>query len=382
MNRSTCRVQSHGRRACVLALAGGLAGLTGCGGGGGGGGGSAGEGSNSVAVGGDTAPAQSGGLTPPKSGAFGGGQGKILYVEAASTAKRVKEFDLATRQIRSVVSLDRDNAFWGYRGGLSRASNGTFALIERNDALLSEIATIHVHRDDGSLVRSFSLPDDGMTRVAISPSGRHVVHTWVDTRNATSRWTSDNYFFAVTLDVETGERKEFVLLDGGQSPSNKSGLSLSASPVWQSDSVLYVLFRGGYARVDVTSGKVTPVLDEQMPSPSAVAVSPGRDEVWFQREKGNPYGPTIWSLSLVDGSLRQRTSRSKGGHQYAPAFSPDGQWLLLQEGHFLSPSVPVLWSVLSAVRLTPEPVDTEGLDIWLPDATNDIVQASGNMAWY
>ena len=301
----------------------------------------------------------------------------------ATTPKSVKELDLASRQIRTVLTLQRDHAFWEYTGGVTHANNGTFALLDYNSALLSQISTIYIHRDDGSLVRSFPLKDDNMPAVAISPSGQYVVYAWADTRNATSIWTNDNHLIAGVIDIASGEEREFTLLDDDDSPSDKSRYSLTTCPVWLSDSVFYVMFRGGYAQVDISSSSVARVLDDKFPKPEVVSVGPNKDELWFQSPQGNRYGSTIWSISLADQTMKQRSMRSRSGYQYAPAFSPDGQWMLMQQGEFLTNIVGSgLSTVLGAIRVSREPIDTEGMDVAIRDVSGGPVLAMERMAWY
>jgi len=370
-------VQDPHRRRYMRTLAAGALALSGCGGGGSGGGQDGASESPGAGGGQPSSPAI--GDAPPKSGAFGGGAGKILYVEFANTPKTVKEIDLATRQVRTLLTLQREQIFWEFVGGVSRASNETFALVDRNSSLLSDVSTIYVHREDGTLLRSFLLKDSVMN-VAISSSGKYVTYTWAETRNPSSRWTSDNYLLAGVIQVDTGEQREFTLFDGSHSPSDKIGYFLSARSIWASDSLFYVMFRGGYARVDVSTGEVTRVLDDAYPSPGNIAMTARSDELWFQSPIGNPYGQTIWSTSLVDGTMKRRSMRSKKGFQHAPAFSPDGQWLLLQQGYI--PYGAPTESVMSIVRYSAEPIDTEELDVQILDSGGKRVIATGRMAWY
>lgn len=363
------------RRAHLRGLVAGAAGLAGCGGGGGGG--------TTAPEAGNQPAASTGTPIPPESGAFGGGAGKILYVEAAETPNAIKELDLTTRRIRTVITLQRDEPFWEFTGGVSRAGNGTFALMDQNDSLLSDKSTIYIHSDDGALIRAFPLKRANMHSVAISPSGQYVVYAWADTRNPSSRWTSDNYLIAGVIDIASGLETEIVLLGDESPPSDKSGYSLSACPVWLSDTAFYVMFRRGHVRVDLSSGEVIKTLDDSLPGPEVAALAPGRDEIWFQTNKGNPYGATIWPLSLADRSMKRRSMRSESGGQYSPAFSPDGQWLLMQERHFLTGIIGAGSSTLiSAVRHSAEPIDTEELDIWLRDASGRPLLALDRMAWY
>ena len=364
-NGSAERVDPLRRQYC-RGLAVGMFGLVGCGGGGGG---------SDSAGGGQPAPSV-GGQTPPKSGSFGGGSGKILYVEMAYAPTSVKELDLASRKIRTVVTLQRGE----YEGGVTRASNGTFALLV---SVLREKSTIYIHRDDGSLVRSFPLKDYTMPAVAISPSGQYVVYAWADTRNATSIWTDDNHLLAEVIEIASGKEREFTLLDDEVSPRDKSLYALTACPIWLSDTVFCVMFRGGYVQVDIDSGSVTRVLDDKFPRPEVVSVGPNKSELWFQSPNGNPYGSAIWSLSLADQAIKQRLTRSKGGYQYAPTFSPDGQWVLMQQGDFLTGVVGAgLSTVLSAIRASSEQIDTEGLDVAIRDVGGGLVLAMDRMAWY
>lgn len=69
-----------------------------------------------------------GGNLPPLTGPFGGEQGKILFAEGVNLPTSISELDLATRQVRVLVDYSQ-TSFNRVVGGVSRANDGTFAVV-------------------------------------------------------------------------------------------------------------------------------------------------------------------------------------------------------------------------------------------------------------
>lgn len=114
---------------------------------------------------------------------------------------------------------------------------------------------------------------------------------------------------------------------------------------------------------------------------NATASADGRS-IWFDMALGNPYGNAIWSLDLASGALTQRSIRSVSGKQYAPAFSPDGNWLLMQEVGLKYIGALLIYNTLCAVRLTGERVDTESLQTAIRNGSGDGFTANSRAVWF
>ncbi len=319
------------------------------------------------------------GDVPPSSGAFGGGQGKILFVVGGNRPKEALEVDLASRQLRSVASI-QGSVFRAIAGGVTRAHDGSFLIVDYE--VTGPSSQLLHHAPDGALIRTVQTGRALGNGAAISPDARQAAY--IDTVYLK---VSDSYPFyrdALRLflaDLQTGDSIYTDLMAPQEEPSDKSDISTAA--IYTPDGQLYVLASNGLYRYNPTSNSTTRLHTPDIGDPYDVVSSPDGASLWFQQERGNPYGATIWSIDIASGALTRRSIRSRSGGQYAPAFSPDQQWLLLQETSliYLGSAISSYYYVC-AVRNAAEPLDTEDLRTAILDRAGKGMTASGRMCWY
>ena len=146
------------------------------------------------------------------------------------------------------------------------------------------------------------------------------------------------------LDLETG--RERILMDPVEQDMTESFKVLRVLPGyrWAPDGRSLVVAQGGkIRRVDVASGAVTTIpfqarvqrtISEQAYRP--FRIEDGGFETKFHRwQTGSPNGRQlafeatgrIWVMDLPGGTPRRLTPAGSGPLEYAPAWSPDGQWI-------------------------------------------------------
>jgi hypothetical protein len=335
---------------------------------------SGGGGVSSTSVPDATGTASASGVPP---GAFGGGEGKILFVEGTSLPKAVKELDLATRSIRTVVSPVP--AGERLEPGLSRARDGTFIVAEHTS---TRGAIIHHFRPDGSLIKSY--PDvPSLPMAKLSPDGRSIAFTYRDLAQTGLSYPSlDTVLMVYVMDVQSGVAVRGQVLGLNDPPMDKD--SLNSYALWNQQSELFVISQVGIHKIDRESGAASVLrLDPQLSNPTGSVFSPDGKSIYFEDARGNPYANTIWSIDLASGILTRRSVRSRSGRQFSPAFSPDGRWMLMQEVglEYLGIAVSSYYTI-AAVRLNDPPLDTEDLRIAVVDSSGSGITASGPMVWY
>lgn len=353
------------RRSSLALLSGLLLGTAACGGGGGGGE----EDSTPTNRGG------SGGRSPdaaPVSGSFGGGQGRILFV---SGDKTFHELDLASRRVTKLADIGgRYSA--EIEGGLTRANNGRIAVMVDTGELDLPVE-IRIYSASGAL--EFTHPAyfwgihsrDG---AAISPDGQQVAV--VGTAPLNDNWRVDN-LIVVLVEVASG-RMTLVVAESA------SELNLTPTLCWSPDNTLYLLTEKALYRIDRQNGTATKVHAMDLAPPYAAMVTANNREIWFHQGRGNQYGGTIWSLDIASGQTRRRSLRSAGWGQHSPVLSPDGQWLLAQEGVSGSDYVSVYWIdyYITAIRLTDPPIDVHRFADEVLDAAGKKLGSKSRMVWY
>ena len=360
------------RRQYCLGMLGGVLGLAGCGGGGGGGGGSSGDGGQTQTPTGNV---------PPASGAFGGGQGKILFVEGGNSPRAIYQIDLATRKVAGLASFGDDDLLAYYVGGVTRANDGSF-LVTYQRSMSARMHGIRHHSANGDLISDiqteYILPQDA----TISPDGRFAAYTPLSYQKIPGRATDfDNEIRIELLDLRSRQARYGVLVALGEGPSDKRSYVTSA-PIWTPGGQLYVMTKDKIFHIDpqiLTSRSVAYDLDGASNAVSA----PDGQSIWFSNPKGNPGGSTIWSVDVTGGVSTRRSLRSSFGGQYAPGFSPDGSWLLMHENELrYFPGVLMASYYVCAVRNTGEVIDTQNLQTAIRTAENSGFTSSGRVAWY
>ncbi len=342
------------------------------------------------------------GNVPPRTGTFGGGQGKILFAEGITLPWSISEFDLATRQVRTLVDYNQDFIIKRVVGGVTRANDGTFAVI-RNPGLNASMVILH-YQADGTRLHEWTVPLQLIPGVsntfglaerprnafneggALSPDAKSIAlveHTVEGAR-----------LEVVILDMQSGAFRIRDLLGVNDLPRDKT--SLHASTLWSPTGELYVISEVGLHKVDRATGAGTLVHPVTLFEPRAPIMSADARTIYFDQHSGNPRGGTVWSMDVASGVLTRRSLRSVDGDQFSPTFSPDEEWLLLQEAN-LAASVfipnaifsqnPLIGSVsrpvpISAVRFSDPPIDTQNLKTVIEDASGKVHSANGRMVWF
>ena len=346
-------------------LAAAALGLAGCGGGGGGGAGSPGDDGQASAPTGDV---------PPASGVFGGGQGKILYVDD-DQANVVKELDLSTRRIRTIAEIPRRGSY-AILGGVKRAQDGSILV---TDYEITKASSVYLFGSDGSLRKTFAFSTWLPQGATLSPDGRSIAYVNSRMVQPEGEWFHRPVVEVTIIDVLSGRETVGTLLGLDDPTPDKGALAVATLTAWASDSTLYVLVPNRLYRVDRASAKPTRIHDMPSHAGRTLIVSPTDREIWFEANQGSPYGSCLWSVDVSSGQARQRSVRSVRGRQYCPAFSPDGQWL--QQGR-LGQYVPVEYSEIHAMRLTEAPVDAENLATAMLDSGGKRLVARHQMVWF
>ena len=328
---------------------------------------------------------------------FGGGLGKIVFAEGMILPKSISELDVATRRVRTLVKLGPPPSFV-FVGGVTRANDGTFAVIGHDWTDLSRSSTIYHYELDGTLIRKWEVP---RTIIAGGVSMRRPLFTegGALSPDAKSIALANKSVLAdrlevVILDVPSGNFVIRDLLGPNDSPRDKT--NLHASTVWSPAGELYVISEVGLHRVDRATGAGTLMHPVTLFHPRAPIMLPDARTIYFDQDFGNPHGGTIWSMDIASGEITRRSMRSGAGSQYSPTLSPDGEWLLLQEvdypgGVFVPAPIfapnPLIGAVafpfvVSTVRLAEPPHDTQNLQAEIRDAAGKVHSAQGRMVWY
>lgn len=316
--------------------------------------------------------------TPPKTGIFGGGQGKILFIDDG--ARRIQQFDLKSRTISTLATPASvsEELF----GGISRASNGNIAVLSGETMGYGGTTTITIFDASG---KQISQMPSGIASIyvedaaIISPDGGSVAVVG-EGKMDQLRGDDNRWFLRVRiLSVPSGTAKTInVIASDGDLPAQKPSLA------WTQEGTLLLLTVNAVYKIDAATGSVaklhslSPILTE----PKAAFVN-GND-IWFDQKRGNTYGGTIWSIDLANGAQKQRSKRRNGYGQTSPAISPDGQWLLLQQGDTYSHAEGSVDAdlTIAAIPLTNAPTGAGRDNAYLLDKQGGKIETSLRMIWY
>lgn len=374
---------AQGRRRTILALMGGLVTLAACSGGGDGtpsdpavpaDGGTDGQ----AGGGGGGSVAGSTGDTPPPAGVFGGGQGRILFVNGAS----VFEYDLATRQIKGLGTY-RQEAGFELVGGVTRANDGSFLVCDYK--LVGSNRSRVYHCDPaGNVVHAYDLKDSNVVGASLSPDGTRFayVHTWIDADKAD--WMTMRE--AHVVDIATGAVTEIRLIQptDPNAPQRSYEDRVRQQMVWAPDGTLYGMTSIGLYRVDMTAGRSDLLHSFQIDTPIHPWIHPDGREVWFTYDDEAEGGERIGAVDIATGALRKVSASSNGLNAHlAPSLSPDRQWLLMQDVQTTYVVIGFVYRYhVAAIRLSVPPIDQDGVPTEFKQANGEKFTATGQMAWF
>jgi hypothetical protein len=316
----------------------------------------------------------------PATGTFGGGQGKILFVED-DDGRTVKEIDLRTRQISTLVTPVSGVSY--IRGGVSRAANGRFAVLMGESFSISKPAEIGVFDASGNTVKRVApglqvVYHPAQSGALIAPDGNKVAYIVSGFIKLVGDARRDALVMVAVMDVGSGEVNYIEVLRAATSDASTPAI------VWTPDSrqVLF-LNRTSLRRIDVATSAVTKIHDLDLSELGGAHLAGDGRTLWFNQTRGNANGPTIWSMDIDKATLQRRSLATRHYGQYQPVLSPDGQWMLMQEGiAFSNGSSGFVTHYMTAMRITDPPVDTGGLANEILDSTGKRFEAYFRMAWY
>ena len=374
-----------GRRRALLGLMGGLVTLAGCPGGsdgdGGGGGGDSSSGGSSGGSSGsrgsNNTSGSTSGDTPPPSGMFGGGQGRILFVNGAS----VFEYDLATRQIKGLGTY-RQAEGYDLVGGVTRANDGSFLV---SDYKLSGNNSRVYHCDStGKVLHAYALKDRNVVGVSLSPDGTRFayVRTWIDS----SKFDWMTMRECTIVDLATGGVTEIRLIQptDPNAPQRNYEDRVRQEMVWAPDGTLYGMTSIGLYRVDVAAGRSVLLHSFQIDTPVHPWVHPDGREVWFTYHDEPESGKRIGKVDIATGAFSKISASSDGLNDHvAPSLSPDRRWLLMQDviAKYNGLGFTYYYHV-GAIRFTDPPINQDGVPTEFKQANGEKFTAFGRMAWF
>lgn len=338
-------------------------------------------------TGGNPAPV---GFTPPTTGSFGGGAGKMLYVDVS--CKAVHQLDLATRQVTQVAAPDNMTVGDLLRGGVARSANGQFAVFKRED-VVTDGSTIEPIVFDaagrpiaqGRYQHHLGKNLDGPT---LSPDGKTLAWLGFETTGAASdQWSYRIYFWDLA--------GTYSYITTSVEPKDLAKISPPMTLVWEPSGTLLMFDKAGARRYTMaqavaTGDTVTPgeLVGSGFPGvPLSASPAGGNGEYWLTI---NPV-PTdsnqlsVWRWNAGDKSLVQMVQRPKTLGQMVPVVSPDNQWLGFTETAPMN--IATVWTkpIISAVsKPSTQPLDLGDSDVIVRDARNDAVQPceGSNVVWY
>lgn len=337
-----------------------------------------------------TDDSSSGGATPPPpppppardpniaplTGTFGGGQGQILFVDDTLNAKSVRQIDLATRTV-STLATPVTGSSAGIEDGISRAANGRIAVLTRVDTF--DATSIVLLEADGTV--ALRVPT-GVSSVytrgpaVISPDAARVAFIGVGSMDVFSSDFND-YLRVYVLDVASGVFGQTNVLQSSDLADPSPTLA------WTPGGELLLLTNGGLFRIDPVQGGFVQLHVLDLAGPQGARASADGASLWFHQSRGNPFGGTIWSIEIASGALARRSLRSRGWGQHWPVISPDGQWMLAQEGiAFSTGSSGSVDYYATAVRVLDPPLDVGGVPDEILDSAGERLRAYGRMEWW
>lgn len=350
---------------------------------------------SSSAIGSDGTPSPAGGPTgsapgnarrsdvAPVAGAFGGGEGQILFVDGGQSS--VWQLDLASRLFRKIAEPN-SHWDWSILDGVTRSTTGSFAVLSRK--FLGLESQVFVFSADGSLINATSITymnGHAVSGAAISPEGRLVA--WVE-EDQPGLYSRDYRLFTRlrVWDIVARLLWSVTIQERPDRDSRDPAYSDSFTAYWTPEGELKVLAIDGIYDIDLANLTSRRAKNLALSYPRSPVVGPDGQTLFFQQSRGNVFNgtnhPTIWSLDPVTDTLTRRSVYSGLG-QFSPAVSPDGQWLLMTEAvgsyalGILSES-----RFVTAVRLSDQPFDTNGVPNEILGAQGARFTADGRVAWF
>jgi len=279
----------------------------------------------------------------------GGGSGIWMYHKDGGTGVEL----IASRDQRGAawptLSRDGKHLYFQVSTGQSQPGYGgrVDALAGASQVRRLELATGTISSiSAGEQSQQVQTSSGGMVGPEVSPDGRWLAFS---RRIADGTISFKGHRFgprnALWLrDLETG--RERLAMDPIELELSETFKTLRPLPgyAWSSDGSSIVISQGGHLkRLDVASGAVSdiPFTAEVKRTISELANTQGRitDDplrVRFARwQTASPDGSTlafqalgrIWTMGLPNGTPRRLTGDGFGPFEYAPAWSPDGQWI-------------------------------------------------------
>ena len=207
----------------------------------------------------------------------------------------------------------------------------------------------------------------------------------LDFDNSRSPWR--RVYDICRLDTASGQTKRDRLVIPDVSrfyPNNPDPDVGNVNVVWSPDGRLFVMTSVGLFQVDVATGESTYLHDLQLMVPQDPSFSGDGKELLFAAARQGITDTKAWSMDVATGEVKMLSEVTGDGYIHAPASSPDGQWLLMQDVILtLIPSMGVKSQyTLAAVRRAATPFDATGQFTGIKDNANFLPTADSRMVWY
>jgi Tol biopolymer transport system component len=330
-----------------------------------------------------------------RAGGGGGGQGGSgLYMYHRSGGEGIELVSSGDESSAAWPSISKDGRYLYFHvydgpGLVGRDAIAGSWQLRRKDLDSGEVISITRGRS-AQQIRSSS---GGGYAAEVSPNGRWLAFVR-RIPNGTISYKGHRFGPRSALwlrDLETGAER--VIMDPITQDMAEGMKTLRILPgyAWSRDGASIVLSEGGrIRRLDVESGRVTTIPFRARVQRTASEQTRARfrvtDEPFQARflrwHSASPDGGTlafqavgrIWTQSLPDGAPRRLTDDDTSGFEYAPAWSPDGEWIAFTTWHETERGH--VWKVRASGG-TPERLTTAPAEYthaaWSPDGASVVV---------